>query len=244
MLCEQGRLQQLLSAQCWWVWADTCLVCGATRQCQSSGVGQGAGEHPQGQVSSNVCMWSTRAQLCVLNAICVGCSQTSPCTAGGVLSRRCKKKPLSHAGSHTSVYLQNQASICSSHSPPVWDKPLQLPAAEKPKRHQETLGFSSLHSGLCIAAPTKPSLPRTPLPSPMAQPCPVPRLLGSQLPSQSAASPHRTACSERAEPQRTQAGMAVSFVYHEPGLLPDSSAPTASIKRVNHFLATRAPEKS
>lgn len=156
-----------------WLWLShgTCHMSHASAQVWHGG----QGEPPQVQVSSHVCMRvlrSTHAQVCVLNAICVGCSQTSPCIAGGFLPRKCKEKPLSHAGSHTSVYMQNQASICCAHSPPpsVGTNPTQLKAVEKPKRHWEKLGFSSPSSGLCTAAPAQ-SQTLLSIPMPQALPC-------------------------------------------------------------------------
>lgn len=158
---------------------------------------------------------------------------------GGFSPGDVRKNPF-HMQVHTRACICKTRQASAPHIHICGDKPLQLTAAEKPKRHPEMLGFSSLHSELCMQPLQNPPCPKSLSPAPWLRPCPVPRAAG--LPSQSTASPHRTACSERAQPHKTEAGMAVSFVYHEPGLLPDSSAPTASIKCVNHFLATQAPK--
>lgn len=183
----------------------------------------------------------------MLNAICAGCSQTGLCMAVGVLSRKCKKKTLSRAGSHMSMYMQKHASTHHTRSHSVWVQDcLHLKAVVKNQKGTERgCALQPLQS------PAKPCLPKASAhtrlspTTPRLRLCPVPSAAPelTEL-SECEISLHRTACSRSAAAQKTCAGTAVSFVYREVGLLPNSSAPTASIKCVNHFLAIRAPEKS
>lgn len=52
----------------------------------------------------------------MLNAICVGCSKLVYAWQGGFSPGNARKKNLSHAGSHMSMYMQKHASIRHTHS--------------------------------------------------------------------------------------------------------------------------------
>lgn len=161
----------------------------------------------------------------VLHAVCAGCSQTCLCMAGKV-----RKKP-----SHTQVH--TRACVCRNMQ--VSTIPIRAQCGHRIPHSSELKTLSAVHCKPLSAPNTR----GYPPPAPWLRLCPF---LGelTECSSECEIPLHRTACSKGAGAQQTCSGMAVSFVHHEDGRLPNSSAPTASIKCVNHFLAIQAPEKS